>query len=180
MMKKFLIASAILAGLATSVAYGQCKHTHGEIDVNMVVDGQELIFEVISPLDNTVGFEYAPRNDAQKEQVRRMAEIMRGTQAFILDSKPVCTLKHVKLSSDVIDSSLLGEKNLAQRPLVSDHGNLEAVYTYHCEKPDQLDKVTFRLFDTFKNMRKVHLQALLPAGQRQAILTSNRATFSWK
>ncbi|MCF7994732.1 MAG: DUF2796 domain-containing protein, partial [Chromatiaceae bacterium] len=60
-------------GLSSSLAHNedehyrqQGAHVHGVGQLNVAVDGSALLVELISPAMDLVGFEHAPRNEAQR------------------------------------------------------------------------------------------------------------------
>ena len=75
MRPAFTCACAILAGVAFAAsdheqrAHEAHEHGHGTLDI--VVEGEELVVELRIPAVNVVGFEHAPRDDAEREAVRK-------------------------------------------------------------------------------------------------------------
>src|SRR5690606_20886978 len=45
-------------------------HEHGVADLRVAAEGNTVVIEFDSPLDNLVGFEHAPRDDAQRMALR--------------------------------------------------------------------------------------------------------------
>ena len=73
----FLAALALLvstAALAQGQGHKHGAHQHGVAKLAVAVDGKLLEIALESPLDNLLGFERAPRTDAEREAVRKMAQ----------------------------------------------------------------------------------------------------------
>ena len=51
------------------------SHAHGIGELNIVLEGNELAIELISPAANIVGFEHAPSNDEQKAALAQAGTI---------------------------------------------------------------------------------------------------------
>ena len=67
-------AFALLAGVASAASEDGHRehdaHAHGHGTLDIVVEGEELVVELRIPAVNLVGFEHAPRDDAEREAVR--------------------------------------------------------------------------------------------------------------
>ena len=67
------LASALMAGVALAASedghreHDPHEHGHGALDI--VLEGEELVAELRIPAVNVVGFEHAPRDDAEREAV---------------------------------------------------------------------------------------------------------------
>ncbi len=67
------IAAALLAAapFLTAQAQQQHAHVHGQLKLDVAVDGPTVVIDMESPLDNIVGFERAPKTDAEKKPSRK-------------------------------------------------------------------------------------------------------------
>ena len=45
------------------------KHVHGEAQLFIAIDGNQVLLELESPADNIIGFEYAPATERQQKQL---------------------------------------------------------------------------------------------------------------
>jgi len=78
---------AILAGVAYAASedghreHGAHEHGRGMLDI--VAEGEELVVEFRIPAANVVGFEHAPRDDAEREAVRKAAETFRDPASVL-------------------------------------------------------------------------------------------------
>ncbi|HMR69005.1 MAG TPA: DUF2796 domain-containing protein, partial [Rubrivivax sp.] len=50
------------------------------------------------------------------------------------------------------------------------HADLDATYTFACAQPARLATLEVGLFDAFRRVERVEVQAALPQGQRKAVL----------
>ena len=69
------LAPALLACAAFAASDEQHRehqaHEHGHGTLDIVVEGEELVIELRIPAVNVVGFEHAPRDEAEREAVRK-------------------------------------------------------------------------------------------------------------
>lgn len=80
---KKLASVAFLAG-AVNVAYAaQDKHVHGEAELYIAMQGQELLIELESPAANIIGFEHEPHTKAQKETLHKAMKSLSSYQSIV-------------------------------------------------------------------------------------------------
>ena len=68
-------------------------HVHGQVEVNIAQDGQELLIEVTAPGADVVGFEHAPETAEQKKVFEQaIAQLNKPDELFSFNNAS-CTLK---------------------------------------------------------------------------------------
>lgn len=98
-MYKRLAMSMALAFSLPAMAQ-QAAHEHGVADLRVAADGNTVVIEFDSPLDNLVGFEHAPRDDAQRDALREAEERLASFDVlFALTPAAGCTLREVQIES---------------------------------------------------------------------------------
>lgn len=93
---------ALGVALATSsLAYAEegfrqhGAHVHGQVEFNIAQDGNELLVEITAPGADVVGFEHAPTNDAEKQQLKdAVAKLSHADHVFTLTSEAGCKIEH--------------------------------------------------------------------------------------
>ena len=65
----FVACAAFAASHEQHREHAAHEHGHGTLDI--VVEGEELVIELRIPAVNVVGFEHAPRDEAEREAVRK-------------------------------------------------------------------------------------------------------------
>ncbi len=180
------VTTWVLLGFgAAAVAYAGHAHEHGAARLDVAIEGAEVSLRLESPLDGLVGFERAPRNEAELEKVRRMAAGLRkADQLYAFPAPAGCAVDEVKLASPVIAPDLLGESGTTAAAHVQhahDHGEahghaeLAADYRFRCATPDRLDRVDVRLFTAFPRIERLDVQVVGPRGQSSARLTPKQS-----
>ena len=157
-----LIAASLLI-LGTARAGG--AHEHGVARLDVAVDAKRVSILLETPLDNLLGFEHAPRTDAEREKLAAVLVKLRAAQTlFRIDSAAGCTLSRVDLQSGVLQ---LGR---AVAPQKEGHGDLEATIEFDCNNSARAGFVEVGLFEEFVSLQRIDLQVATPKGQLKATL----------
>jgi len=119
------------------------------------------------PLDSLLGFERAPRTDAERKAAADvLARLRSGSTLFMADAAAQCTLSKAEALAPV-----LAQANAAagQAP-AGEHSDLDASYDYTCAQPQQLRALELGLFDAFKRLQRIDVQVVGVQGQRKVTL----------
>ncbi|MBX2868781.1 MAG: DUF2796 domain-containing protein [Acidiferrobacterales bacterium] len=98
-----ITASMLFTSLSTAETARQLDaHSHGEAALSIVMEGSQIGMFLLSPAANLVGFEHAPKNSEQEEQINNAKELLADWNiAFQLNGgtscKPVETSVHWSL-----------------------------------------------------------------------------------
>ncbi len=151
-------------------------HTHGLGTLNVVRDGAELEIELIAPAANLLGFEYAPRTEAEREALRRAVEqLHRDAELFELPAAAGCRSEGVAIHSALLEAHGAEEHgpDHDHRHEGEAHADFEIHYAFRCDTPAQLDRVTVRLFESFPATETLEVQLVGPTGQHRTRLTAH-------
>ncbi len=178
-----------LAGVGVSETRQHGSHVHGVGKLNVALDGNDLILELRSPAANIVGFEHAPENEQQTQEVHEAIELLKeGEKLFALTAKAQCSLHEAHVDNDMVkghheeheahhqeheDSH--SEKDHADG---SDHSEFEATYHFECGDPDSLKAIDVRLFSHFPGFEELEVQLLTPKRQTAVELTPKKFQIS--
>ena len=100
------LAPTLLACAALAEQHGEHRehtaHEHGHGALDIVVEGEELVMELRIPGVNVVGFEHAPRDDAEREAVRQaLVPFGDAASLFVLPAEAECELEEAK--AEILD-----------------------------------------------------------------------------
>jgi len=172
------VTSHAIVALATTLspmALAEPPHEHGTATLDVVLDGNRLLLDFESPLDNLVGFEHAPRSDKERAALKTMEISLRATERLLVPSAAAeCRAAAAKVEQPFAgDAAGTGAKK-------ESHGHSEAhvVWEFACKRPDKLAGVDVLLFDVFPGMKKINVQTASPRGQASATLTRARRKLS--
>jgi hypothetical protein len=87
------LAVAFACACGTTWAAGKA-HEHGALRLDVAIEGSKLTITMEAPLDNLLGFERAPRTDAERKAaadvLARLRSPDKGTPLFALDAAAQC------------------------------------------------------------------------------------------
>ncbi|QNK65670.1 DUF2796 domain-containing protein [Variovorax sp. PAMC26660] len=156
------IAAAFLAAapFLSAQAQQQHAHVHGQLKLDVAVDGPTVVIDMDSPLDNIVGFERAPKTDAEKKAVEEaVAQLRAADKLFIIDPAANCKLGPVDLRSGA-----LGLGNPDPNEPVG-HADLDATFSFNCTNAAAAKFIDVNLFSVFKGLRQIDSQIASAQGQ---------------
>ena len=155
-----LAALLVCAVLAPSAQAAGRAHQHGVARLDMAVDPGEITLQFSTPLDNLLGFERAPRTDAERAQVQSLvARLRAGETMWRIDPSAGCQLTGVTLASAVLK---LGRSVASAGD--AGHADLEGVYTFRCADTARAGHLDVGLFG-FRHLHRVEVQVATARGQ---------------
>jgi hypothetical protein len=164
-MKKLLF---LLAGccLALAAVRADPAHEHGVARLDIASESGRVLLDLDTPLDNLLGFEHAPRTDAERQRAELMVARLRAAATlFQIDPAAGCTLARVDLQSAAL---ALGPVVAASKDAA--HGQLEGHFEFTCKPGARAGFVEVGLFEAFAPLRRIELQVVTPKGQLKATL----------
>lgn len=169
-MNTHLLATCALAlWSAVSSAWAGPVHDHGAARLDVALDGAALTITLEMPLDSLVGFERAPRNAAERQAAATaLGRLRDGAALFKPDAAAQCTLQAAEVSAPVLET--------AGPAPAGGHADLDANYRFQCAQPARLATMDVRLFEAFRRLERLEVQAAVPAGQHKARLSRSQST----
>ena len=165
---------ALVVAVAAQVAQAAQPHEHGVARLDVAVDAGRVSIELDTPLDNLLGFERAPRTDAERDKATALVARLRAADAlFRIDAAAGCTLLKVDLRSAALQLSIAAASAAASpaaSPVASEHSDLNAVFEFRCKNGTRAGFVEVGLFDAFAALKRIELQVVTPRGQLKATL----------
>lgn len=191
------LAPALLACAALAEQHGEHReqpaHEHGHGTLDIVLEGEELVMELRIPGVNVVGFEHAPRDDAEREAVRRaLVPFGDAALAFVLPAEAECEVEEVEAEimdmahedhdddhghgddgdhdhgADEDEGHAEHEEHEKNGPDSASeaHSELRATYRIHCHEPGRLGEVDVRVFEHLHDAEEIDVRVVTPAVQR--------------
>lgn len=170
---KLLLHALGLGMLAVpSMALAQGKaHQHGVLALDIAVEARKLTLQMQSPLDNFVGFERAPRNDAERQRVEAALAKLRAVQAlFVIDPAAQCRLSNVTIGSAVLGLGA-AQPASASASAKDQHADIDASVEFECQDAARAAFIDIGLFDAFAATKRIEVQVATPKGQLKRTLT---------
>ena len=163
------IANAEKAGLEA--------HVHGIAEINLVMEGEDLHLVFQSPAMNLVGFEHAPKTEADHQAVDQTADHLKnGESLFIPNHTASCEQESVTLKSALLEEEAEHHQEHKahqeheeheeheghdqhkhdEHHEASEHSEFLATYRFHCTAPDQLKSIQVNIFKAFPATQTIH------------------------
>jgi hypothetical protein len=160
-----LLLMAALAALCAPAAWAGKAHDHGVARLDVAVEPGRVVLELDTPLDNLLGFERAPRTDAERDKAKAVIARLRDAGTlFRIDSQAGCTPGKVQLNAPV-----LGEGQ-PEPGAKEGHADLEGSFEFNCKAGNKAGFVEVGLFEAFPGLKRIELQVVTPKGQLKATL----------
>ena len=95
------LAATLLAGAAFAASDDERRehdaHEHGHGALDIVIEGEELVIELRIPAVNVVGFEHAPKDDAEREAIRQaLVPFGDAASLFVLPADAECEVEEAE------------------------------------------------------------------------------------
>lgn len=153
-----IAAAALLAHWP--VAQAAKAHVHGIARLDIAVEATKLSLHLDSPLDNLLGFERAPRTEAERKQVdAAVATLKDAASMFRIDPAAQCKPANVELASAALK---LGKPDPEEEK--AGHADLDASFDFDCVDATKAGYVDVGLFG-FSHLQGLEVQVATPAGQ---------------
>lgn len=191
------LSAALLSAGAAAGAQGQHAHTHGRLSIDVAVDAGSITISVESPLDNLLGFERAPRNEAERKLLAEvLARLQAADRLFVPDPAAQCRLAKVSLVSATLGIGADGGERAMTGRSNGDmtggrggnggsssnnehHADLDATILFTCQKSELARFIDVKLFEQFPRVRTADAQVASPQGQFKRMLDAKSPRLAW-
>lgn len=158
---------------ATAHDHGHDRaHVHGLVALEVALDGPTLTIGLEAPLDSLLGFERAPRTEAEKKAAQALLEHLRAGQGlFAPDAAAQC-----QPVSATVDAPVLQAGGAAK----GEHADLDATFVLRCAQPQALTSIDLGgLLDRHRRIARVEAEIVTPAGQFKSVLKRPARVLRW-
>jgi hypothetical protein len=201
-VKVFVAGLAAALWAAASVVWAAKAHEHGVARLDIGVEAGRITLSLEVPLDGLVGFERAPRTDAERAAVAAaLARLQEADKLVRIDGAAGCGAGKVDLVAPVwgvgaaapaaaaapSGSASSAAPRLSAASSASPvkaggttatrdaHGDLEATYEFRCSNAPRAGHVELGLFEAFVRLKRIEVQAVMPRGQMKVVLRRPQA-----
>ena len=155
-----LLAASLVATSFVATAAPQA-HQHGAAKLDVAVEPGKISLQLDTPLDNLLGFERAPRTDAERARAdAAVATLKAAATLFKFDAAAGCALLRVTL-----DSAALKLGSPAPTEAAEGHADIDGTFEFACKDVSKATAIDVGLFDAFKRMQRIESQIAAPQGQ---------------
>jgi hypothetical protein len=158
------VAAAVSAPAGAAPA-----HEHGVARIDVAVEATRISVQFESPLDNLLGFERAPRTDAERAAAAAVVANLRAATRWLrIDPAAGCDAGVVVIES----AALLPDPSAAAAAVASPsgHAELEASVSFRCQAGAAAAFVETHLFKLLPRLARLEVQVAGPKGQLKTTL----------
>jgi hypothetical protein len=157
---KSLFLLACMAIPLTAFAHEHGAHIHGAAEVDVAIEGKKLVISLESPADNLLGFEHAPKTDAEKTKLKTVdAQLRAVANVFAPDAAAQCKPSKTDLTMP----------NFKQ----GEHSEIAVEYEFECaQTPSQ---IALPLWKNFPKFKQLTANIATESGQKQSKLKPGQA-----
>ncbi len=117
-------------------------HVHGDANINIVIEGAKGTLLIDSPAESFLGFEGKPKNEKQKNDLKKLEKI-NLSQNIKFDPSLECQFSNSKFAME-------GE---------GDHSNINISADFNCKKEIKGTKINLD-FTSFKHLKEFKLEMM--------------------
>ncbi len=169
-----------------SAAWAGKAHEHGVARLDIGVEAGRITLNLEVPLEDLVGFERAPRTEAERAAVvSALARLQEADKLVRVDGSAGCGAGKVTLVAPLwgvgatpapAGASSSAKAASTPGPAAREaHGDLEATYEFRCSNAPRAGHVELGLFEAFARLKRVEVQAVTPRGQMKVVLRRPQA-----
>ena len=158
----------LIAGSSNTKAQSAVSHVHGNAELNVVLMGQKLQVEFVSPAANLLGFERLPITDEESTVVNNTIKQLQHGGWLIEGIQETC-----QLSTEAFEAPAYTEhEHESSEHDAEAHSNFRVTYLYDCDMPP---KKQFKIlaFDHYTGIEILTVQWI--ADQKQGYTQLNRS-----
>jgi hypothetical protein len=147
-------------GHTHSHTHSHGAHAHGKGELELLVDGQTIQGVFRTPMDSLLGFEHAPKTDAQRNAVDSLRKRLANPAAVLSPNlEAQCAAKHQEAISTLFTGAVKGG-----------HSDLEYRFTFVCAEPSKLSALELVALKEFKRLSEVRVQLVTGSAQKALVL----------
>lgn len=151
------LALFLMTTLTVPAWSAEHAHQHGVVSLNATLEGEVLSLDLDAPLDSLLGFERAPRTEAERAAAAALLKTLGpGTSIWRPNPEAGCVLTQSKVTAPVLQQAQVSAE---------EHADLEAGYQFRCKQPAKLTGLQHGLFNAFARLQRIEWQFALPSGQ---------------
>ena len=173
----------LIAGSSRALAQSADSHVHGNAELNVVLMGQQLQVEFVSPAINLIGFERPPNTDEETATLNNTIEqLQRG--GWLIEAFPTtCQLSTEEFEAPVYDEHESSEHDHEHESSEHDHehessdhhaeahSNFRVTYLYDCDSVPR-KQLKMLAFDHYSGIETLTVQWI--ADQKQGYARLNK------
>ena len=173
---RFILVAAVAALTPLFAANAEEKrqlepHEHGHGALNIAIEGDRVSLELEAPGDDLVGFEHAPKTDAEAAAIAKATSLL--SDPLTLFGVPAAA------GCQVTEHSVERRKeehdhDAAESEEEGEHSEFHATYVLQCTAPTVMTKLDLAYFSQFPGTRTLTVSIVTEKGQTKIEATRDQ------
>lgn len=148
-------------------------HVHGQAQLQLAFDQSQAVLSFSSPLDNFLGFERAPKDEAEIAKLQQLRQQLQNPLHWIeLSPAAQCQAGPIELDSPILTGKSKSEDE-------KKHGDLRFEVELYCKFPLQLRSLKANLLTQYKGIHRLKIEVVHPNGQLAKTLSADDNSMAW-
>lgn len=141
-------------------------HEHGKGRLEISVEGNQVVGKLKVPLEALVGFERAPKTEAETSAINTINQKLQSPSTFFVANKDA------ECSPKLISSTIV-------RDQAGKHADLDYQFDLNCAKLGSLKQLRIGLFSEYKRLKEIRVESVGPWGQKSATAKRDSSTVNF-
>ena len=150
-------------------------HVHGLSEIRLVIENKNIEIEMISSAVDLVGFEHQAHTKEELAVVERTELILEQHTNLLSFVGGSCVL-----AKQTIDLSSIKPNENDVKNKQGNHSEITTIYTFHCEKVQELSSIIITAFDTFSSISQIDAMWISDTTQEAVKLNANNNVINIK
>jgi hypothetical protein len=166
----FIASTALCFSLAFGATTAATPHEHGAAQIDIAVDAQGIVITLETPLENLLGFERAPRSDAEHKSAAALKlQLQAAAKLFRIDPAAGCDDGTAELSAPVLGWGKPATQADGKSAGAA-HADLDASFSFRCTQAGKASYVDVALWQALTRLNRIKVQVASNKGQGKAVL----------
>ena len=174
-MKKFIFLILFSSSVYAGNLHG--PHTHGEMELLVLWQGNELQISILATAQDLIGYERDPKSAKEKKALRKFDEKYDPFEMIKIKPEYGCEFMRGRSESDMFSASphkhgLLDKTHMHELGL---EGHIDFImhYTYECESVSGTNmEITLEIFKLAPSIKKANVRIGVIDGDIESVLTN--------
>lgn len=188
-----LVLLAVLLNVSShAVAITQLdKHVHGESELTIAFENQELAIELLSPAINIVGFEHKAKTDEEIAAISKAMVLLSHHNEMFTFSNGDCELINYFVDVSSVSNPIAEERNhttskhaehshKTNNEQIRNHSEVIAHYAFRCKKASTPPDITVKVFELFTGINHITAIWLTQTQQGSVILNPSNNIINFR
>jgi len=144
-------------------------HVHGEAEITLILQDDELAINFESPAVNLVGFEHQPENDQQRKVLDTALVDLRN---------PISWLQFDGSNCDLVSATV--KTSLDSTHEQKGHAEFSAEYLFQCRQANNLNSLLVTLQSNYPSVEHINVQWIINGKQGATELEADNQRISFR